>query len=555
MECEKPKGDEAAAIQRWKRFLVVALPGLLALGLAVVFFVGNIGSDDVGYAELAHALATGVPPPSNLGHHVSRVGLTVPLALIFSAFGISDWSLALLPLACTVATTVLISQLVLHLYGARSALLAGGLYAIFPPTIYLATSYLPEPVAIFALTVASTLFLRAAGRCTWYFSAGLLVGVAYLTTEAGVLMLGVMGIWVLLRRKMTVEHLWVPAGALIVFAGELLGHALVHGDPLYRFSTGRYLTDPMLVAQNAELGYRLLKSYPAYFIFLNPNFGAMGPLMLAGGLYGLVRFRQYGFFVVWAAVLLAFYNFMPVKLSPYTVLPADARLITPACLPLIVLAGIMLADVLGWAFGAGRFWRYALSSGVLALLCVVATVSTITVDFFQKRPGKTALMASNARLAAQSVGQEKSIRLASDPTSARHFRFYRGFNQADVYLRLEDFDGPDRIVLGQPEVAPTYVLLNMPALYEQELTGTTWRSSTRTDDVYRLMDEVHTRCALVLSLRHEPSVPLADRVFGSGWTEAMLQVARPLARLPEYIGADMFRCEGRSDHGLAIRDH
>ena len=63
----------------------------------------------------------------------------------------------------------------------------------------------------------------------------MLIGVAYLTTEVGALMLPVFCRNLFLERKLRLRDAWLLGGFAVVFCLELTYHAAAHGNPLYRF--------------------------------------------------------------------------------------------------------------------------------------------------------------------------------------------------------------------------------------------------------------------------------------------------------------------------------
>ena len=228
-------------------------------------------------------------PPHVTTHQDQRLGAVLPLAAVFTVFGVGTLSLALLPLLCTALTGSLVAWLASRVWGDAVGLTAGLLYAFLPMTIDLAMYFVPEPLGAFELTLASALFLSALERtgrpAVWRESlAGVLIGVAYLTTEAGVLLLPACYAYLLVTRRLRLEHGWLLAGFVGVFSAELAYHAIVHGTPLYRFTqTGAYPADPMVADANAHLAYRLLRAYPCMFVWPNNSFGVYGPFMAAGG--------------------------------------------------------------------------------------------------------------------------------------------------------------------------------------------------------------------------------------------------------------------------------
>ena len=102
------------------------------------------------------------------------------------------------------------------------------------------------------------------------------------------------GYLIVTRQRVLSRHHALLAGFGVVLLVELAYHQGVHGDALYRFSfSSSYLGDPMLVAANANLAHRLLKTIPAMFAYPSVEFGLFGPLLIAAGVYGLVRRGKY----------------------------------------------------------------------------------------------------------------------------------------------------------------------------------------------------------------------------------------------------------------------
>src|SRR5262245_49038925 len=223
---------------------MIMWPAIAILLFSVCFWQGMRGTDDLGYAQIAMSVLRGDPLPSpdalpERAHHVARIGLTLPLAAAFFFFGPSSFSMALLPLLCTVLTALMIVWLGRRFWGAPVGLCAGLLYALLPQTIGLSTFGVPEPIVTLELCIAAALFSTAIGYpgCLASFVelvVGLLVGVAYLTTEVGFLMLPVFYLYLLVTGRIRPRHAWLLVGFVLVFGLELTYHATVHGSPLHR---------------------------------------------------------------------------------------------------------------------------------------------------------------------------------------------------------------------------------------------------------------------------------------------------------------------------------
>jgi hypothetical protein len=214
-------------------------------------------------------------------HRDARLAMVYPLALVLSAVDSSDVTLALLPLICTVLTASLVAWLACWFWGSAAGLCAGLLFAAFPLTISLSTFYVPEPMLGFEICLAT-----------------------YLTTEVGALMLPVYYLYLKIARRVVPRDWSLVAGFAVVWGAELMYHQVVHGSPLFRFTlTTDYLGDPMLVSMNSDLASRVLKTIPRMFIFPNPEFGILGPVLALAGVYGLVIGRQGALFVTWAVMV------------------------------------------------------------------------------------------------------------------------------------------------------------------------------------------------------------------------------------------------------------
>ena len=249
----------------------------------------------------------------------------------------------------------------------------------------------------------------------------------------------------------------VLAGFVLVFGLELAFHAVVHGDALYRFTLlGGHPDDPMGRAANENLIYRLLESYPVMFAVPNTVFGLSGPLLALGGLYACFRLRESALFVLWAAAILLFYEFMTSSFSHYVALPAAPRLIAPACAPLAILTGKLLVDLWHWTAGRPPLVRRAARAVAVVGGTTIVGVSLLSM-YLNLRPTLSGAAAQNAKAVARSLRAEPRVRVVSDLASARALRFYRGYRPDDVWLGFaaasqaplpDDFDadprGPER---------------------------------------------------------------------------------------------------------------
>jgi hypothetical protein len=459
-----------------KRAILVA-PAVTVLVFALCFWQSMHGSDDLGYAEVAMSNLLGEPALLfRPDFHVARLGVLGPLTGAFWLFGPNNLSMAIVPLICTVLTVVLVTWLGDRFWGRACGLTAGFLYALQPLTIDLSTYLTPEPLATLAMCAAAVLVVIAIDRpkdgSVLRFGAGLLIGIAYLTTEVGALMLPVLCLYIWLAGKGSRRDVWLIAGFAVVLGAELTYHAIVHGNALYRFTfSGGYSDDPMVSAANSvDRSYRLFKAYPALYLYPNLDFGVLGLLMAAGGFYGLHRWRERSLFVIWAATIVLFYNFMSASLTHYVVTPVAARHVAPASVPLLILAAKLLVDIWEWA-RKSRAQAVRLCIPLLLVLSAIGVVgSSLLAMYANTAPMMTDAMTRNAELVAGFLRDQSSVTVVSDRLSLVAIQFYRGYNTQDVYLKF------DAAVAAEPALAsetskPVFVVLNGPILNEERITG------------------------------------------------------------------------------------
>jgi len=477
---------------------LLLVPITLALALGCSHWIGLSGSDDLRYAVRAYRVWREHIPLEMTRLHDGRIGMHGLVGLSFALFGVSETSLAIVPLLSTAATAAAVAVLGQQLFGWAVGLIAGAMYALFPLNVYYATIAVPEPVASLEMTLAAICFVQAKTRKEPYVfsvAAGVLAGLAYLTTEAASLILPVLIAYGLLTRYELRTQFSAAGGFLSVLLLETVYYYYEYGRPFVRFTAtaGRYSLDPMVVAANTDLFERLLKSYARYFVWPNEDFGAWGPVFLAGIVFGLWRFRRSALPLLWSGVLLAFFNFGSARLDRYVALPIATRLIMIALLPLFILTARLAvvswhaveaaSGVIGWATWLGR----TLIVGVGASLIVIGLVAS---DLAMNR-GLLVAVTRNAKAVAGYLQGEDRLALVSDATTLDVVSFYRGFRARD---RLIPFDALPTS-LGLTGIA--WVVLNGPIVDETVISDSRYGrgvslSNAASDVVVRLRSQPMT---------------------------------------------------------------
>jgi len=491
--------DEVLGHARWCRAVCLLLPIGLVLALGCSYWVGFIGSDDLYYAIRTHRVWSEPIPTS---HQDGRFVMNGLVGLSFAVFGVSETALALVPLVSTAATAAALVVLGQRLFGWAVGLIAGILFALFPLNVYHATIAVPEPVASFEMTLAAICFLEArarSGSVLFAVSAGLLAGLAYLTTEAGSLILVVLiGCGILMRDAIRTQ-LFTITGFLVILLVEILYYSYQSGQPLGRFA-GQYSLDPMVVSANTDLLDRLLKGYSRYFVWPNEDFGAWGPIFLASIGLGLWRFRESALPLLWSVVLLAFYNFGSARLDRYVALPVATRLIIIALPPLFILTARLA--IVSWhaveaASGGIRWVMWLGRTSVIAGGVCLIVVGLVACDLARNR-GVTAAAARNAKVIAEYLKSQEDLLLISDARTLEFVRFYREFRARDRLIAFDKLAEPADGTLSTTGVA--WVVLNGPIMNERAITGVPYGGRVS------LSEAGHDVGARLRSLNIQPSI-------------------------------------------------
>ena len=443
--------------------LVVALTtAVLSVGL----FPGFQATDDRWYAIFAHQVIESGPYIDGYSHMIGRIGAYLPLAAIFGVFGVSDFSLALIPIISSVITSVLIFFIGKHLYGSTIGLMAGLLFAVFPMTLTYGNFFTPEPVLGATLCGAVFVYLTSKSSGLGFYdtrkmAAGVLIGMAYLTKEVGSLMLPILLLTQVINGKISRDDLSLVFGFFLILCSELLFFYIIYDNPLYRYAGvgGHYIHDPMLLSANKDLFDRLFKVYPRYFLYPEFGLGFFGPLLILGMLKGLCDFKNNLLLLSWAATIIGFYNFMTVSLDQYIVLPAAARLIFPGLIPLLLLTSKFLVDGWEWISQRGMTLRIVAQIGFVGSVALLIVTSVLFV-YARTNISFTSVMARNSQAVASYLKKEQKITLLSDLRSLTAISFYRGFRQSDNLIPFHRYDEFQKIHdnIGQKK----FVVINGP---------------------------------------------------------------------------------------------
>lgn len=433
------------------RCATYVLIGLLSLGLRAVLGEGFLASDDLGYTEFARRLAAGdwTPQPH---HYWSRYGVTLPVALLFSVFGIREWVLSLLPLVASSLCVLLTMRIGERLGGLRVGCMAGLLYATFPLHLRYGTSLLPEPIANAWILGALLLYLREGWSIRRDLLTGFCLGCATLTKEPALFVAaGIVGHGLVIGRF---RSAWT-IGAAVAGVGviELAFHGVMTGDPLFRLHAMQvHEASGMAIGANRDLGYRLTRAYPV--LMLGPSLALGLHSMVSVGLgwlgwNALARSERW-LTALWCALPALYLNFGSSSLGHYLALPVAPRYLEFTYPPLFLWTAVQLSR---WSAAASRPWLLRRAPwGIVATLggCgVLAAILGLRHGPIQRTLDelRAAVGASQARVVQVVVAAEA-----------------RSSQVPDRWIRAARLIAPERHLVGgdanlDPEVAVDRILV------------------------------------------------------------------------------------------------
>jgi hypothetical protein len=232
------KGNSAIIRSGW---LILAI-GLGLLAPILVYQGVLLGGDDVLYARLAADMASG-NPTFGINTHTFRLGFIAPLAGLYAAFGIHDWTTVAFPILCTLLAVFLAVYAANRLYGSTAAAWAALLCGLNPILFRNGLAAMPDIPAgfLYGLFVVGCSLLvanRVRKRGIWAFIAGLAGAWAMATriSIAPMVAVTLLGFLVLGWRRSALNEfpfLYFLLGACLVGIPFLLSLWWYTGTPLY----------------------------------------------------------------------------------------------------------------------------------------------------------------------------------------------------------------------------------------------------------------------------------------------------------------------------------
>jgi 4-amino-4-deoxy-L-arabinose transferase-like glycosyltransferase len=457
----------------------------MALGSPLLVYQGVVlDGDDVLYARLASDMAQG-HPTFGINTHTYRLGFIVPLAALYSIFGIHDWTTVAFTLVSGLATVLMAAFAADRLYG-RPAGAWAALFCGFSPVLYRfgSTALADVPAGfLYGVFVAGWLLIvtkRVRHRRGWAVMTGMACAWAVATRESTGPMILITGLGFLLVgwRQATLREFplreWLLGCALIsvpylfylgwhtgtplYFLGAAQGGYNVAGapwvQPLEGLRLGARLAGLSILRAMIE-GY-LVAILPVVVAVATGGRSAPGDLgealrrhLLVAVASPLVVLSHFSTSLSqWVPVYLDL-RFGSPLLIPAGVLVAGACLSLPGVRPQITarvstgLTAVAAGGVvwLGWAYGNrwSMLGAAATSLAGIAVLCaprlprfclpaipVLLLVGHWGLFLFHEYPEETARVAA-MRQQAQAVPRDPMLPVLTDPLTAQVLPYLNKF--------------------------------------------------------------------------------------------------------------------------------
>lgn len=434
---------------RWNRIIraiIILIPILFSVTSVYLTWVGFIESDDLFYASAAMGWVQKFPLLGD-NHWALRHCIVLPMAALFWLFGQSETTLVLPSLLYEASLLALLGFMAWRLGGrlasAVAVTIAGSVPVIATSASFVSTD-VPEAFFVIASLWAFWRGMQSL-RPAMLLWSGLLAGVALITRETSIALIGLYGVkFVFGHGGSRRAYLWLGLGAATVVGLDWLYLAALSGDPLYRLHItlkGAHGDGPQMASVVSKAGdldrfgsidvARWLK--PVAATFVNQNFGLLLWAAVPATVWLVVRGpeRARSGVALIGALALAWFVVIGYLLMPWLwVIPRYFAVCTVLAVP--------LAITIAHAASVGRP-RIALAVVALVAGSSMALNTGATTD----------QMAGERALAAFAQGTTETI--WTDPATAQGARWL-----------LEQHGAGSRVAVGRPEPGSLYFFNSHP---------------------------------------------------------------------------------------------
>jgi len=427
--------------------LIIVLFGLV---LRLLFFTGIGSSDSVFYTKFAYDISTNSLDFSE-SHFTSRIGLLIPVSIIFAIFGVNELTSNMLPLLISLSSIILIYGFGKLLFNKRTGLIAAFILSLLPVDIIYATRLNTDFTSAFFIALGVYFFLKAERTKTslLYIISGLSIGLAYLIKELSIL-IGLFFIaYVIYYKKIKAVYFLVPFGFLVIFSMGALYFYTETGNPLYQsisnadWSKGIIATN-MYGRGNFPEGF----FHYGWIIFTDFTVTLFYVFSFIASLYVLImRKKESYILLLWYIPILIYLSIGTANLTQYVLIPAATRFLAIVNIPVILVLAYFLAQ-------DDMIIKKALLPSILAVL-VVTSIGYVYISDNRSDLNDT----KKAFIYLQSLPNKT---IYTDDRTELIFSYLIGYesNNFKSFNKFELVNPKNTYALNLTEVKDSYIIIN-----------------------------------------------------------------------------------------------
>jgi len=438
---------------RYKSSILLILILVFALALRLIFFSGIDSSDSLAYTKFAYNLNKGQLTLDG-GHSAFRLGILFPVSILYSIFGVNEFSSNILILIISLSSIILMYKFGKLLFNEKTGLMGAFLLSFFPLDVVFSTKLMTDLPAAFFVALSVYFFLKSEKlnkslRSNLYLIfSGLFLGIAYLTKELSLLIGLFFLTYIIYNRKFKWEYLLMALGFLIIVSFELLYFFMIAGDPLLRYHPNISAVTVITNTNNYGRGSLPLSlfHYP-YIISTDILLGLFYPFIFIAIVFCILNKRKKTYSLLfWFIPLLLYLSFGSVSLTSYVPIPAAARLLSIITFPGILLLAYFLTQ-------NENLTKKVLMPSIVILLLTTSIGYLFISD--HRLPLK------NERTAYAYT--EKFQNVYTDNRSIKIFDYLSGYNLDDNYINFYNYEflNPENTyALDLSQIEDSYVVIN-----------------------------------------------------------------------------------------------
>jgi hypothetical protein len=332
---------------------------LFAIFLRAMFFHGFFPSDPFTYSFGAYELSEGKWMSACDSSIASRWGIIFPTAFFYRLFGVNEVTSTLWPMLCSLGGIIVAYFFGKFLQDENGGLLAALLIAVFPLDVIYATQLKADVPLGFYLLITFYFFIRGeqckSGHKKRYrfLISGIAFGMAHATkTVAMPIVLPFFLLYMIIRRRIEYQMIWVILGLILVLGVEYLIFSINVHDGLLRY---HIMLQNQTIRTSEAFSHSILDATSVtaylYWMFVDIHYvGISFYILIFASVYGIVNYfrndERPGFknwpIAVWSGTIFLCLTFLPMNIKPYVPLFKQVNYMLMFTTPLLIFTALLI---------------------------------------------------------------------------------------------------------------------------------------------------------------------------------------------------------------------